>query len=508
MNISKFPKLLFIFLISLLILITTAGVFVHAEASMEKKHMALAWHKQSNSEKLVKTIWITIHNEDDYQQIKEQLDQQPEGYRTLLSWNLHEELFRDKKDYIKADNDEMVKSIWYENGAKVTKEKFNNFFKNLQQTGAKVDYLMIDIEGWQTFGPIMKHDLSLRAIAKDPRFKSQGWDKKLGMKDLEPVINNQGNARPKFEIIMNNYVGEEFIEKAIFEPIQKYYPNVILGNWFHDNFYDPQVGLSRKHIGNRSVPVAYGAYGVLEKTPFGSLINSVNSVRNSYITNPFVPITPWVAWHRFGDPIANYKQPWSEKVYMANTDLYHESIYHIGLTGVDTFLFWNPRLWGPGGGPCQKKEPCTMPKDEELMNDLLVQLDEIVGYKDTVPIVNSVIDPDADFILTGMKIPHKNISIYRFTPELENNKTLESSIVSYNPLTFQTATKTIVFKKGKILRPKKILSKQGYWITTSEEEKPIIKNNNPKKMQWWKNLMWWKSKEVSTRVKFSTFTTD
>ena len=137
----------------------------------------------SDFDKIIGMPWIRLRNEYDYQKFKQQLEEQPEGYRTLFSSNLHKTLFRDKQDLIKADNGQMVRGIWHDKSIETTKQRYDHFFKNLKQTGAKLDYLIVDIERGNDYQKIHKRDtkrknLSLRAIANDPRFKSEGWDKK------------------------------------------------------------------------------------------------------------------------------------------------------------------------------------------------------------------------------------------------------------------------------------------------------------------------------------------
>ena len=82
-----------------------------------------------------------------------------------------------------------------------------------------------------------------------------------------------------------------------------------------------------------------------------------------------------------------------------------------------------------------------------------------------------------------MEIPHKNEAIYRFTPRLKEDQSLDSVLVKQNPLTFEIANKTIVFNQGEIVTPSQVLSQQGYWIKTNQNDRPIIKNKNTKQNQ-------------------------
>lgn len=417
---------------------------------------AISWDGKEDSNV---TRLVRLNANDTPERAKSALDRLPAGRKSLLTL-----LWRGVGAQ-PGDN-----ALFWDGQGKATAERHEAFFRKLKELGGEVDIVTVDFEGgfsnWD-LSKIRKEKPQLfEKVLDDPRTRE--LLDKAGCKSLVSVLDiRNGDDYLKWNALMEERLAA-YLNQAIYEPIRKYYPDVKLSN-YNQSHHDPKYPVSRDshktwlygngaHVGTHQSPVLYGRLTDknADKTPFYSLICDLNFLRAAKLSSP-VPVMPYIAYRGYKGSL------------LRDSDLYQELVFHAALTGVDTFLYWNPRPW------TKKQDPqdwCDAPQDK-LLSDLLAQLDEVVGKSPHTTLADALTPRDSSYILTGMRLPDK--SVWRFTPRLGDGEKIESKVVDSNPLILRTGTCEIRIPDGQIYKPEKKLSQQGLWIFAPPDVRIKIK---------------------------------
>jgi hypothetical protein len=455
-----------------------------------KQHKALAWSKsKEHYANIIPFVWV--YKLSTPEKIKAQVDKQPKGYKTVFSWELHRKYFPSQikrlekqtgKKYTPAQmsgiNDNPNDNpAWWDNGVAAVGKRFDEFFKKYRKLGGKMDYFVLDFEKGMSNWSLRNKAEVFNKIAKDPRFA--GIKKQLGLSDIKQVYNwRSGDTYLQWNALMKQRAAD-YINQAIYAPIKKYYPNVNMSNYGYycyrkqDELPDINGHKNYKYgkgaiVGNAQAPSLYCSFKQLSRlkldgknkyaaTPFNGFRYSLNRAQGAALASD-AELTPWIS-HK------NYKNS-----LVRESDLYQELIFHLGLTGVDTFLLWNPGIWKKGVNPKFYRDEVQ----DKLVSDCLTQLDEVVNSSKRKILIKDIVPWGADYALTGMQL--NGSTIWRFTPEMKATEKITDFIsVDNNKVTLKTATAVITIPLGNVISQKQELSGQGVWITAPLNTVPVVK---------------------------------
>lgn len=450
-----------------------------------RSFMAYAWRgTPGRYQNIVPFYWVSLRNADPVA-AKNATDAMPKGHRVLFSWDLHRSIAGDHRDFCRTPAGDRTKQpgIWWDKGAEACARRFDEFFKRYHRIGGKVDTLVLDCEislgNWR----LSNKPVVYQAIQRDPRFAEVG--EQLGFSDLNQVRRwRQSDHYLRWNALMHHRVAG-YLDKGIFEPIKKYYPNLQASNYGHrygkPPFACPDLNghhcdrypvEGKSHFGTHQSASLYAHVAQLARhrfkgseMPYGDgafqgFRHSVNRMRSMALSSD-VPIAPWISHKAYKNSDVRL------------SDLYQELIFHVGLTGPDAFLYWNPIPRGKDARP----EHAADDKQDQLVSECLRQLDLMVGGADRKTLVRSLADWSGDFILTGMEAERR--VVWRFTPDLPPGAVRNSVLVSQDPPVFQTAQSRIKIPGGRIIRPARTLSWQGFWVTAPVGTQPVIEKRSP-----------------------------
>jgi hypothetical protein len=147
----------------------------------------------------------------------------------------------------------------------------------------------------------------------------------------------------------------------------------------------------------------FGVYNYT-KTEFNMLRLSTHQTRamvfGGMSTTPAVPVQPWIAWQ-------NYRQPdWGSAISFYNNDYWQEMLVQMAVSGVGSFLYFNPWTFG-----------ATM-REHQLLQATLLELEQFLGCSDRRWIIDKAIRWQDDFVLGGQIVGPSGARVWRFTAQL------------------------------------------------------------------------------------------
>ena len=441
--------------------------------------MAYAWSGEPGLfNNIVPFVWIDKNTEKDPSALAARTLAQPEGHRAMSCREMHRNIGSDPDDVCRdaQGNPTAYRSVWWDHGVEKVRARFDAFFKAFKEAGGQVDVFALDYEQGVTNWHLRNDPAHFAAIQNDPRFPEVA--KILGFDDLVgTVAKYQGSQNYlKWNALMNERRAAD-LNRAVYEPIRKYFPNVKFSNYgdFHTSpkIEVPEINNHKAylfgtgtHVGTHQSSELYGRDGqinkrkldgenIYEATPFNMFLYEMNRMR-SMAASSTVPIQPWVAFKPFNE------SPFKD------SDYYQESLFHIGLTGADAFLLWNPRLWSKK----QKPEDWGNEETDRLASQLLHQLDGLVGVPNRKTLTTSFIPWNSDYLLSGMNAGER--SIWRFTPKLAAGDVASKCVVSLEPATFEVGKSRIVIPGGRVIAPEPVLSSAGVWVEAPANAVPAV----------------------------------
>lgn len=132
-------------------------------------------------------------------------------------------------------------------------------------------------------------------------------------------------------------------------------------------------------------------YGSFRRTGFNFLRLHAQAVRSMVLANPAAPVRPWLDYKSYG-----CRAP--DSLPAGPSPHYQERLFHLFLTGVDTFYYFNPSTGLVGG------TRATL-EDHALVSALLEELDDVIGCKNRTWVRDTALGRWRDsFFLTGMAL--------------------------------------------------------------------------------------------------------
>jgi len=450
------------------------------EAAKAPEFTAYAWSgKQGVFPNIVPIVWIKESNATNPASLIPVTRSQPQGRRVMSDSILHRGISSDSGDRCvdSSGNPTKYRSIWWDHGVEKVRDRYDAFFKAYKEAGGELDVYLVDFEGGITNWHLKNDPEHYAAIQNDPRFAEIA--KTLGFSDLGTVAKYQGSQNYlKWNALMRER-RVEYMRRAIYEPIRKYFPEVKMSNYC-DYYTSPSIPLPERnghldylfgkggHLGTHQSLELYGRDGMINKkkldgvnvyeaTPFNLFRYDLNKMRSA-VASSEVPLQPWISHKGFAE--SHFK----------DNDYYQEVVLHAGLTGADDFLLWNPRPWKGGQNP----EEWGSEEQDRIVSNLLKQLSGVVSASapDRKTLTKSQIPWNTDYVLSGINAGKR--SIWRFTPKLEKGESASRFLIQSSPATFQVGKTKVVIPGGKVLKPEPVLSSAGFWIKAPLNAEPRL----------------------------------
>ena len=183
---------------------------------------------------------------------------------------------------------------------------------------------------------------------------------------------------------------------------------------------------------------------------------AVNQGRASALSSP-VPLAIWIAWRGYRTDFEDKPLDNPPRSSFGNTDYYQELVFHAAMLSPDLFLLWSACRWRQD----QKAEDWCQQKHLKLLDQMLSQVNGLVGYSDRKTLVESLAPWHAPFLLSGCV--GNGQSVWRLTPDPQQSPVeLAKILKSEQPLTFVIGNQTLVLPGGKVIQPEPALSTVGY----------------------------------------------
>lgn len=337
----------------------------------------------------------------------------PAGMAGIFLRHMATELFRHREDYCRDQDGSVTEysSPWPEKGIQTTKHHIEWFFRRYQAAGGRLDWLILDYEGGYTVWHRKRHHI--RAIWNDPRGATLADE--IGTTNINRVVFRRGDDYLKWNAVMGKLVCRA-LNAAIFNPVKNIIPDVKSCNYgayvmSRENVVPDLNGYRQfllAHCGTHGSASFYGRIGKLAgirldgkrpygRSPFAVLRLHVNRMR-AIKRSSDVPFMPWVSHKTF-----------PESVFQDN-DYYQELIYHLALSGVDGFLYWNPHPWKAGQDPSGWADE----EQDRLFHRCLASVNERLNGPARRCATLDAIEWDSALIVTGMRVGDRRV-LWRIT---------------------------------------------------------------------------------------------
>lgn len=476
-----------------IIALLTALSFMPLSAAAPKPFFALAWGLDelkkdkplivSPYRNITMFYYLEESNRTNIALAKQKLDEQPEGRRTVFDWNVNRRMYNHPDDKLTAANGDKFTAYWWESGIRDAEKAYDEFFGAYKAAGGKLDFFISDLE--HVPGADIKKPEHWDAAANDARLS--GILGAVNASDLAAL--RKERSLEWFRMIRyGNYMMAERLNR-LFAVAKKHFPNVQCSDYsgYYDNFNLPYAwapapalgdftGSNGLHVGTHQSRSLYGVITWLSTKEFqGQLFGlsafraftfAMNEMRSMTLSSD-VPTMPWIAWRGYTHDFRRLQKP-PPVACIGATDLYQESVYHAALCNPGNFLLWSAFRWMTNQDPAD----WTSQSDLKLINDMLDEVNALVGYADRRTLVRELAGWYDPFILTGMTANGK--SVWRFTPDIELDQDAATAITSREPLTFSVKGTTVAIPGGKVFEPKEKLSKAGVWVIAPADADPVI----------------------------------
>ncbi len=387
--------------------------------------------------------------------------------------------------------------IFCDTGVENCKNAVKEFFREFYNQGGTVDFVYMDFEfgfsNWyfrNKYGSdyegaavieeellkITQHPLYLSKIR--PRLEERNYtfrtDKSSELYDVAHYSNTATSGTGINYEIWNTVMSElknEYIQKAVSEPILEFFPNVKISNYqstagngieagytyIHPDF----AGGSTTHIGTHSSPTFYGQHysnmvkrdaitnkqtGTVPATPFAVTSEFVNKLYLTKTADPEGGIMPWV--HSYKDDTRLKDSPY-----------YYEAMYHVMLYNPEPILFFGPYYYGTEEEEANAETNIqAIVKTLEVVNSLIAD-----GERKPVPVKRAY--QLQDYAISGMETGDK--ILWRYTPNLTDFTAEDLSVTTdEDGVSFNINGQTVTFPGGSIINTKAFDNEVGYFIET------------------------------------------
>jgi len=417
--------------------------------------------------------------------------------------------------------------LFMDNGAAELAQWLDEFLTEYKRIGGKLDGISSDCEFHMGYWSYIKGEAFdagdqdiYRRIVEHPSYQTKLRPKleERGFRFYQPLatmpealkkiqseiygIHVGGEAFSESRYIWNTCVREmwgEYEEQALWEPLQKHYPDAFLEEYQARDSYGwmkelPEAGSPGDPVykgGNTSKVGNYSNYNtynyapnfvvksendtsylkpdsfsnaIYENNPFGMFKWEVNTYKNMYAATDNKQIDILFAFYEYGAKYGKAKDGTS-----AGTPYHTEGYYHAALLDAKFSGYINDQEAGS-----QVEYDFSL----EIVTEILKEINKLVGYADRKPIETPVNWNDS-FLLSGMYANGRNV--WRITPDTNTGVSKKNFLVSTDngQIVFRNKGQTITFPQGTIIEDTFIpgTGTCGYWVETPADVMPTVKND-------------------------------
>ncbi len=414
--------------------------------------------------------------------------------------------------------------LFMDDGAAELAEWMDEFLAEYKRIGGKLDGISSDCEFHMGYWSYIQQEAFnagdqdiYRRIVEHPSYQTKLRPKleERGFKFYQPLATMSealkkiqseiyglqlgGTSFSESRYIWNTCVREmynEYEEQALWEPLQKHFPDAFLeeyqgrdsygwmkelpeagspgdpvykggnttkvGNYSNYNTYNYAPNFVVKSENNTSYmhPESFND-AIYENNPFGMFKWEVNTYKNMYAATDTKKIDVLMAYYEYGLNYGKAKDGTS-----AGTAYHAEAYYHAGMLDAKFSGYINLS---------ETKTQTEYDFSLEIVTELLNELNRVAGYADRKPIETPVNWNDS-FLLSGMYANGRNI--WRITPDTNTGVSKKNFLVKAddNAVVFYNKGQTITFPKGSIIEDSFIpaIGTCGYWVETPADVVPSI----------------------------------
>lgn len=429
--------------------------------------------------------WLSQSTARDPAAVKAATDRQPVGRRAIFDWDFYRAIYQHPQDKLKTAAGEEFGGPWWDHGVAETERAYDDFFRRYHELGGQLDWFVLDTE----HGPDAEITSPERwaAVAADPRFAAMLAAMKLT--SVEQITSDKPMSHVWWRYA--EWLSARYYERLM-RVVRRYYPNVRCSDYgvaYHRPTGYVAWGATREvgdipgregtHVGTHQAPSLYGVItylGGLEVDgrpyglgPFRSCMFACNLLRESLVQRPDVPLMPYLAWRGY---VSDWEQqpaaerpPYSS---IGNTDYYQEVVFHAALGDPDAFIAWSAFRWRED----QRPEDYCRTADMELLEQLMEQINGLVGFADRRTLVTAMTPVHQPYILTGCVAAGR--SVWRLTPDpAAGPLEVVPGAGADRPLTVRVGGHTVALAGGEVIDPQPRLSSAGVWIVGPADGRPV-----------------------------------
>ncbi len=284
---------------------------------------------------------------------------------------------------------------WMDNGIVAVKNRMNTLLQGLKSRGVQVDGFVFDNETTLHATHFMPVAGSWAAIQADPR-----WATLAGQLGLPTDISSTSAmywGSPLYyqwtEVMAGRF--DAAMNAAVYEPIKAAYPAATVSNYQSMPVQAAYVTPDITGKLDRYATAGFGThdtnefYGMLTPSriasistqdypaagdAFVSLRLEVHKIRGMLLSGQR-PKFAWVANRSWGDL-------WSEpgiEVGFASSPYWDEMVLQLGVSGINTFLFWNGDAWQQGVDPTLYNPPADRAVFDTVLDELAAKVGTATG---------------------------------------------------------------------------------------------------------------------------------
>ncbi|MCC7495457.1 MAG: hypothetical protein IT204_24115 [Fimbriimonadaceae bacterium] len=431
-------------------------------------------------------VWLSESNAKTPAAVKALTDQQPVGRRVIFDWDFYRAIYKHPADQLKTAAGESFTGPWWDHGRAATVAAYDQFFAAYKAAGGQLDYFILDTE--HSPGSDVNNAARWAAVAADPRCAALLAAMKL--KSAADIVNDKPMSHVWWRY--SDHLAAQAYGQLL-DVVRRHFPAVRCCD-YGVHYFEPQTlvawgrarevgdipGARGAHAGTHQSPSVYGVItylaGVVEEGrpygfgPYRSAMFATNLLREALLARPDVPLMPWVAWRGY---VSDFEAQPPEKrppyTAIGNTDYFQEVVFHTALCSPDALLCWSAFRWRPD----QQAADYCRDQDLRLLDQLVGQVNQLVGYSDRRTLVTAKTPAHQPWILTGCRANGR--SVWRLTPDpafTGGDRNLVKA--GDNPLTFQFGGQVLRLPGGQIADLPPVLSQAGWWITGPADLQPVV----------------------------------
>jgi cytochrome c553 len=365
--------------------------------------------------------------------------------------------------------------IWLDQGIAAVQQRVRDFFTLYRQAGGKVDMVALEYSGLsltadelhkaaEASGSVADY---LAAIEADPRFAE--IQMQLGFTDLASLYAGDAQAtkrQQRWNALMKQRVAA-YLKQAFHQPLAAIFPQaqVTARDYYRQaaDFKVPNSDFANTTGANAGNAQGQSLSGTLPATgltvagktyppnAFNAFRYETNRLRGAALSSQ-TPVFPTLTAKSQAEADAD------SKALLTNSDLYQEMVLHAGLAGARQFIYQNQHATAA---------------EETQLDNTLAELDHYVGKAKFAAQIDNLVDWQQPFVLSSA-IGDKG-KVWRFTPRLDADTTLASTIRQVQPATFQVDGTQITLPNTKVVTDATAsISQQGVWATAVDASEATV----------------------------------